>query len=264
MKLISELHENNKTLGGIIMATYKFNIRRITGTAVLEDVGAVYSTYTRFAEEAGFPEAVVNPYIEGNKLSQIERSAGNEVRLLARGFHEDFGNIIFVAETSRGEKFLIARRGLMHIDYEEVPEESFGIKRIVGSGLFINEGGIYPNYKAFANAAGYPDAIGLTDGLEGIEVSLKAVGEHSGNGDTVFVAETPSGRRFMASAEAFENYEYKYDDEEGNELQVKVERYEEALRELLEVGKTSGIGPRSVVRIMRLLAKEALEGEESE
>jgi len=96
----------------------EMNIKNIADQqlmAVVTTVGAVYSTYDRFAKKSGYPEA-----IHPNKLRE-----NNVVKLLAKGKHESENRILYVVETEDGTKQIIGENGLRILATKQLTEYSY-------------------------------------------------------------------------------------------------------------------------------------------
>ncbi|MEH6941625.1 hypothetical protein [Bacillus sp. JJ722] len=92
----------------------KINVENLVGkgiTAKLIHPGATYSTYTEFARAAGYCDAI------GEYKDELSsRLRGEIVKVLARGKHGRFNNLVYVVESASGERLLIAERGLEIIE----------------------------------------------------------------------------------------------------------------------------------------------------
>jgi hypothetical protein len=87
-----------------------FNIENLQGkgiTAEVLDGGKQYSTYGRFADAAGHPDAVFDP-VSAYSLE------GDVVQVLAKGLHgsRGYNPVIYVCMTKKGQKFLIGEGGV--------------------------------------------------------------------------------------------------------------------------------------------------------
>jgi hypothetical protein len=91
-----------------------FNIENLQGKGITAEVingGAQYSSYGKFADAAGHPDAVE----QGTSFLVSARSIeGDVVQVLAKGLHGNRGQnpVIYVCMTKNGEKFLIGERGV--------------------------------------------------------------------------------------------------------------------------------------------------------
>lgn len=102
-------------------------IERLEGrgiTAKVTDTGKLYSTYTDFAEAAGYPDAAHDLWIVGNSKVRELDARGDEVfTVLAKGFHgSQPDEIIYVIESADGKRFLVGADGLEIIENDSAPK----------------------------------------------------------------------------------------------------------------------------------------------
>ncbi|WP_068616536.1 hypothetical protein [Paenibacillus tuaregi] len=88
--------------------------RKVTGKdgrkAEVINRGRVYTTYKRFAEKHGYPDAAVN---SDSTDSRKAMKNGDIVTLLTRGTHENPSwGTLWIVETAEGERFIINEGGL--------------------------------------------------------------------------------------------------------------------------------------------------------
>lgn len=110
--------ESNTIKGDDKMAKeHDFKIEKISGTATVIDNGKTFTIYRKFAEAAGYEEAVTH---------FTELKEGEKVRLLAKGEHEypRLGTV-YVIETEKGDRHLIGHKGIKIDETAQMPEQTY-------------------------------------------------------------------------------------------------------------------------------------------
>src|SRR5690625_5034234 len=93
-------------------------------TAKVTDTGNLYSTYTDFAEAAGYPDATHDLWVVGNSKVRELDARGDEVfTVLAKGCHgSQPDEIIYVIESADGKRFLVGEDGLEIFGNDHAPK----------------------------------------------------------------------------------------------------------------------------------------------
>lgn len=108
----------------------------------------------------------------------------------------------------------------------------FNVRRIEGVAILNREGDTYNTYKAFADAAGFPNAVvrgyeehgekqGILARARHETVQLLAKGNHGETGGFIYVAETSSGVQFLIGEDGLSEIDiHSIIDEETNVTDV--------------------------------------------
>ncbi len=99
------------------------NLEHLGLTATVIDGGQQYSSYTKFAEVAGYPNAASEGFFNNDTVNAYDLE-GKMVRVLAKGNHGTQYDTVYVCETLQGDQFLIGEDGLKGIGHLKEPETS--------------------------------------------------------------------------------------------------------------------------------------------
>lgn len=99
------------------MNNEKFAIEHLEGlgiTAKVIETGKLYTTYIDFAKASGYPEAVVNIRTGNDREKSLRGSLlkGKTVKVLAKGKHGTWNDILYVVQSEEGECFMFGEDGL--------------------------------------------------------------------------------------------------------------------------------------------------------
>src|SRR5690625_5040430 len=100
-------------------------IERLEGRGIkarVIDVGKLYSTYWRFAREAGYPEAVDEGLSGRGKVVKLGKAVEETFKVLAKGNHSNRSDILYVIQDESGERYIIGGEGIELIYPENISE----------------------------------------------------------------------------------------------------------------------------------------------